>query len=153
MRHLAAAEHDGHLHLVAVLEEALDMAFLGGVVVRVDLGPQLDLLDGDRRLVLARELGLLLLLVAVLRVVHDAADRRPHLRHADGLVDPCLRLLRPLVDRASWPQDARSVLSTNLSNPSSAPRHAKTGTARHPFNTLRKRSSRCPLNLPSWTGG
>src|SRR4029453_7661553 len=36
--HLAAAEHDGDLDLVALLEEPLDVTLLGLVVVRVDLG-------------------------------------------------------------------------------------------------------------------
>ncbi len=50
---LASAEHDGHLDLVPRLEEPLDVALLGAVVVRVDLGPELDLLDDRLGLVLA----------------------------------------------------------------------------------------------------
>ena len=53
---LAAAEHDRDLDLVLGLEEALDVALLGGVVVRGDLRPELDLPDVDLLLVL---LGLL----------------------------------------------------------------------------------------------
>ena len=52
-RLLAAAEHDRHLDLVAGLEEPLDVALLGAVVVRVDLRPELDLLDDRVDLVLA----------------------------------------------------------------------------------------------------
>src|SRR5579872_2491588 len=52
-RLLAPAEHDRHLDLVAGLEEPLDMAPLGAVVMRVDLRPELDLLDDRLRLVLA----------------------------------------------------------------------------------------------------
>ena len=56
------------------------MALLRGVVVRIDLGTELDLLDLDPRLLLA---GLLLAdvpLVFVLAVVHDPAHRRIGLR-------------------------------------------------------------------------
>ena len=81
---LPAAEHDGDLDLVLVLEEPHHVALLGGVVVRVDLRAELDLLDGDRALVLAGLLRLLLLLVAPLAVVHDPADRRTGVRrHLD----------------------------------------------------------------------
>jgi hypothetical protein len=59
VRHLAPAEHDGHLDLVARLQEARDVALLGVVVVLRDLRPELDLPDVDLLLVLAR--GLLLL--------------------------------------------------------------------------------------------
>src|SRR4051812_20937511 len=56
---LAAPEHDRHLDLRALIEEAHDVAFLGVVIVNPDLGPELDLLDVDLRLVLPRELCLL----------------------------------------------------------------------------------------------
>jgi len=55
---LTSPEHDRYLDLVALLEEPLDMALLGAVIVRVDLGPQLDLLDHSLGLVLARLPGL-----------------------------------------------------------------------------------------------
>src|SRR5579884_2674303 len=42
---LPAPEHDRDLHLVALAEEPLDVTFLGLVVVRVDLRPELHLLD------------------------------------------------------------------------------------------------------------
>src|SRR5215210_4492277 len=51
---LAAAEHDRDLDLRALVEEALDVALLGLVIVNSDLRPELDLLDVDLRLVLAR---------------------------------------------------------------------------------------------------
>ena len=63
VQQLTAAEHDRDLDLVAVAQEPLDVTLLGRVVVRVDLGPELDLLDGDRALVAPGLLGLLLLLV------------------------------------------------------------------------------------------
>jgi hypothetical protein len=55
---LATPEHDRDLDLVALLQEALDVALLGPVVVRIDLRPQLDLLDHSLGLVLARLPGL-----------------------------------------------------------------------------------------------
>jgi len=53
------------------------MALLGAVVVRVDLGPELDLLDDRLGLVLTRLAGLERGLVLELAVVHQLADRRP----------------------------------------------------------------------------
>jgi hypothetical protein len=75
-----AAEHDRHLDLVLLVEEALDVTLLRLVVVVGDLRAQLDLADVDLLLVLARLLGLLLLLVLVLRVVEQAAYGRPRVR-------------------------------------------------------------------------
>src|SRR4051812_34149678 len=69
--HLTPAEHDRHLDLVARLEEALDVALLGVVVMLGDLRPELDLPDVDLLLVLAGGFRLLGLLVLVLRVVQD----------------------------------------------------------------------------------
>ena len=76
MRVLAAPEEDRRLNLVTLGEEALDVLLLELVVVLVDLGPELDLLDLDDLLVLPGLAGLLLLLVLVLPEVHDPADRR-----------------------------------------------------------------------------
>ena len=45
--HLATPEHDRQLDLVALGEEALDVLHLRRVVVLVDLGPELHLLDDD----------------------------------------------------------------------------------------------------------
>ena len=56
------------------------MALLRLVVVTSDLWPELDLLDVDRNLVLAGQLGFLLLLVAVRAVVHDLGYGRVGLR-------------------------------------------------------------------------
>jgi len=78
--HLAAAEHDRDLDLVLVLQEAQHVSLLRLVVVLADFGTELDLLDDDLALVLARLLRLLLELVAVLAEVHHAADRRVGLR-------------------------------------------------------------------------
>ena len=73
---LATAEHDRDLHLVAGLEEPLDVALLGAVVVRVDLRPELDLLDHGVDLVLAGLTGLQSRFVLELAEVHELADRR-----------------------------------------------------------------------------
>src|SRR6185436_7054950 len=88
MRHLAAAEEDRRLHLVAVLEEALDVLLLELVVVLVDLRAELDLLDLDHFLVLARFTRPFLLLVLVLPEVHDPADRRDGGRRNFHQVEP-----------------------------------------------------------------
>src|SRR5580765_4397315 len=77
---LPAAEHDRHLDLRALIEKAHDVALLGVVVVDPDFGSELDLLDVHRDLVLAGELGLLLLLVAVLAVIHHLRNGRIGLR-------------------------------------------------------------------------
>jgi hypothetical protein len=76
---LPAPEHDRDLHLRALVEESLDVALLGVVVVDADLRPELDLLHLDLHLVLAGLLRLLLLLVPVLAVVHDPRDGRVRL--------------------------------------------------------------------------
>ena len=77
--HLAPAEHDRHLDLVLVAQEALDVVLLGVVVVLGDLRAELDLAHGDLLLVLARLLELLGLLVLVLGVVEHPAHRRARL--------------------------------------------------------------------------
>ena len=80
VRHLAPAEHDRDLDLVPPVQEPHDVALLGGVVVLVDLGAELDLLQAGPRLLLA---GLLLANVAFvleLAVVHDPAHGRIGLR-------------------------------------------------------------------------
>src|SRR4051794_11513774 len=90
-RLLAASEHDGDLDLVAALEEALDVALLGLVVVRVDLQAQPHLLDDGERLVPPGLAGLLGGLVLELPVVHELADRRPG--HGSDLDEVELRVL------------------------------------------------------------
>src|SRR5688572_13976266 len=80
MGHLAAAEAHGQLDLVALLEEAAHGLHLGVVIVLVDAGAELDLLDLDRLLLLAR-FGLLLLLEeAEAPVIEDLAYRRDRVR-------------------------------------------------------------------------
>ncbi len=76
MEVLPPPEHDRDLHLRPLVQEADDVALLRLVVVDADLRPELDLLDVDRRLVLACLLCPLLLLVAPLAVVHDPRHGR-----------------------------------------------------------------------------
>ena len=64
------------LTLSPAFEEAHDVTLLGLVVVRVDLRPELHLLDDGLLLVPARLARLLGGLVLELAVVHDLADRR-----------------------------------------------------------------------------
>src|SRR5579864_7914841 len=98
MGRLPPPEHDRHLDLRALVEEALDVAFLGVVVVDSDLRPELDLLDVDLRLVLSRELRLLLELVAVLAVVHHLDHGRVRLpRDLDQVEALVVRVLLRVV--------------------------------------------------------
>src|SRR6478735_7689161 len=77
---LAAAEHDRDLDLVARTQEPHDVTLLGLVVVLVDLGTKLHLLDDHVRLVAPGLAGLLGVLVLELPVVHELADRGASLR-------------------------------------------------------------------------
>ena len=72
---LAAAEADDALDLVPALEESLDVAALGGVVVLIDLGAELDLLELGVCLVASRVARLHGRLVLELAVVHELAHR------------------------------------------------------------------------------
>src|SRR5262245_12518570 len=76
VRHLAATEAQGNLDLVALFEEALHGAHLHVVVVVIDHRPELDLLDLDHLLLLARLGRLLLLLIFVFAVIEQLADGR-----------------------------------------------------------------------------
>src|SRR5215207_8363451 len=97
---LAPAEHDRHLDLVLLLQEALDVSALGLVVVLGDLGAELDLPHVHLLLMLAGGLRLLLLLVLVLRVIEHAADRRRRLgRHLDQVEVALTRVLEGLRGR------------------------------------------------------
>src|SRR5580698_3033912 len=83
-RLLSTAEHDRDLDFVTGLQEPHDVTLLGLVVMRVDLGPKLHLLDDRVRLVTSRLTSLLGVLVLPLAVVHELADRRTGLgRHLD----------------------------------------------------------------------
>ena len=76
------------------------VALLGLVIVYPDLGSELDLLDVDLRLVLSRELCLLLQLVAVLAVIHDPRNGRVGLgRDFDEVEVLAVRVLACLIRR------------------------------------------------------
>ena len=76
VRHFASTKSQGHLDLVTLLEEALYRAHLHLIIVIVDHRAELDLLDLDDLLLLARFRGLLLGLEFVLAVIKDFANRR-----------------------------------------------------------------------------
>ena len=76
VRHFAAAEAHRDLDPVAFLEEAVDRLHLGFVVVGVDVGPELDLLDLDHLLALARLGGLLLRGILEAPEIEELGDRR-----------------------------------------------------------------------------
>src|SRR5215216_1258973 len=115
MARLASPEHDRDLDLRPLVEEADDVALLRLVVVDSDLRPELDLLDVDRNLVLARDLGLLLLLVAVLAVVHDPRDRWVRLRgDLDEVEILPVRVVERFLDRLHSELSAVLVDQTDL---------------------------------------
>lgn len=74
VRHLAPAEAQRDLHLVAFLEEALHRAHLHVVVVVVDHRPKFDLLNLDDFLFFASLRRFFLRLEFVLAVIQDLAD-------------------------------------------------------------------------------
>jgi hypothetical protein len=74
--HLTALEAQRRFHLVAVLEEADGLVPARHVVMVVDGDRELDFLDRDDLLALARRAVALFLLVEELPVVLDAADGR-----------------------------------------------------------------------------
>ncbi|MDB5439212.1 MAG: hypothetical protein JWM33_1639, partial [Caulobacteraceae bacterium] len=81
VRHLAAAEAQGDLDLVAFFEEPVHGLGLHLVVVDVDLRAELDLLDLDDLLALARLVLLFLFLELVLAVIQDLHHRGIGVRH------------------------------------------------------------------------
>src|SRR4029453_4271769 len=98
--HLATPEHDGHLYPGARPQEPLEVTLLGRVVVRIDLGPELDLLDLDPGLFLAGFLHPDVPLVLVLAVVHDPCPRGASLwRHLDQIEVLILGLTERLLGR------------------------------------------------------
>ena len=71
-----STEEDGCLHLGALLEELAGMLQFELEVMLISVGTEADLLDCDLGSILLHLLGLLPLLVEVLLVVEDLADRR-----------------------------------------------------------------------------
>ena len=113
--HLAALEAEAGFDLVAFGEEADGLVLLGDVVVLVDVDRELDFLDDDDLLLLARGAIGLVFLVEVLAVVLDLADGRDgvgrdldevegafagHLQGVEGRHDA--KLFAVLVDHADF---------------------------------------------------
>src|SRR6187402_1180453 len=73
---LAPPEEDSCLHLVALSQEADDVILLEYIIVLVRIGTKLHFLDRDVLLMLPRLVFLLVLLVEILAVIHDSANRR-----------------------------------------------------------------------------
>src|SRR5258708_31834368 len=76
MSHLPALEAQRGFHLVALAKKADSLVLLRLVVVLVDRDRELDLFDGDDLLLLARRPFALVLLIQILAVVLNLADRR-----------------------------------------------------------------------------
>ena len=76
MSHFPSPKHDSRLYFVFPLQEADDVIFLELIIVCINLGPELHLLELNALLVLLGLLCLFALLVPILPVVHDPADRR-----------------------------------------------------------------------------
>jgi hypothetical protein len=90
VRHLAPAEEDRDLHFVPGIEELCRLPSLRLEVVVVDLGPNADLFQLDDVLMTAGLALLAALLVSVLAVVHEPADRRHGIRRYLDQVEPTL---------------------------------------------------------------
>src|SRR5215475_10067701 len=80
MGHLAAAEADRDLDLVALLQKPAEVAQLDRVVADVGGRSELELLDLDLLRLLSGGVRFLLLLELELAEIHDAADRRVAVR-------------------------------------------------------------------------
>src|SRR3546814_1090581 len=76
MGHLATAEADHDLDLVALVKKARDRAELGLVIAIFRRWTEFDFLDLDLLLLFLRSVRGLVLLIKVLAVIHDLEDRR-----------------------------------------------------------------------------
>ncbi|HEY3637048.1 MAG TPA: hypothetical protein VGK90_02770 [Rhizomicrobium sp.] len=88
MRHLATAEAQSHLHLVAFIEETAHRPHFHVIVVIVDRRAHLDLLDLDDLLLLARLGGFFLLFVFEFPVVHEFGHGRGSFRRNFDEIEP-----------------------------------------------------------------
>jgi len=80
MGHLAAPEAQAGLHLVTLSQKTDHLVLLGLIVVLVNRNGELDLLDGDDLLTLARGAFALFLFVEIPAIILDAADWRNGVR-------------------------------------------------------------------------
>ena len=76
MGHFTATKPQGHVHLVAFLQELAHRPHLHTVIIVVDVGTQLDFLDLDYLLLLPRLILLFLDFVFVFSIIQNLADRR-----------------------------------------------------------------------------
>ena len=126
MRHLATTKQDGQLHLVAGVEKLGRLPTLRRQVVIVDLGSDANLFEIDDVLVLFRITFAATLLVAILAVIHQAANGRHRVRRDFDQVKPALsrhlervpRLdhpdLLPFLVNQSHLADANSLIDAGL---------------------------------------
>lgn len=76
VREFATPETERDFHFVTIFDEALHIAHLHVIIMRVDVGTHLDLLDLLRLLRFARGIGLFLGFVTILADIKELADRR-----------------------------------------------------------------------------
>jgi len=116
--HLPTAEHHRHLRLVPLLQESLSVLGLKLEVVILGLGPELDLFDLNDRLFLPRLSRLLALLVSVLPVIDDPADRRLGFRrHLHQIERQALGDLQGLLNREDSELFPIRINDSNLFDP------------------------------------
>src|SRR5215472_4546664 len=101
--HLAATKTQRDLDLVALVEESPDRAHFHVVIVIIDHRPELDFLDLDDLLFLARLGGLLLFLVLELTKIEDFTDWG---RHVGGDFDEIESRLQRNIERITQCNDA-----------------------------------------------
>ena len=115
--HFASAEQDCKFHLIPGVEELGCLASFGLEVVVVDLGPNADLFQLDDVLVTTRLALLAALLIPVLAVIHQPADRRHGVGCYLNKVEPSLtRHLERIKGRNDANLLALFVNEPNLAN-------------------------------------
>lgn len=76
MNDFASTEEHGSFYFVALLEEAHGMILFELVIMFIRVGPELHFLDRDVLLMLSSLMLFLVLLIKILAVIHDPANRR-----------------------------------------------------------------------------
>src|SRR6516165_9486704 len=100
VHHLAAAEPQGHLGLIALRQEAGEITQLDLVIRLARAGTKFHFLDLNLLLLALSEVGFLVLLEQELAVIHDAHDRRlGGRRHLDQIQFGSRRHLQGVVAR------------------------------------------------------
>jgi hypothetical protein len=95
VRHLAAAEEDGELHLVAAIEESRGLPSLRFEIMIVDLRPYADLFQFDDMLIATGFALFPALLVPEFAIIHQSADRGDGVRRdLDQVEAPVARHLQ-----------------------------------------------------------